>query len=118
MSSEVALESPMARATPISSSRRGLEAPRTTDSRQPAKATAAEPAKASRGRATVLGMRPAGTNTMKAATSSPAPALMPSTPGSAMSLRDTPCRRQPAKESPAPTSRAVSTRGRRSSTRV
>ena len=49
MSSDVALESPVAKATPMSSSRRGLEAPRTTDSRQPRKATAAEPAKASTG---------------------------------------------------------------------
>ena len=60
MSSDVALESPVARATPMSSSRRGLEAPRTTDSRQPRKATAAEPAKASTGRATAEGNEPRG----------------------------------------------------------
>ena len=118
MSSDVALESPVARATPMSSSRRGLEAPRTTDSRQPRKATAADPAKASSGRATAEGKIPAGTKTMKAATSSPAPALMPSTPGSAMSLRETPCRRHPERDSPTPTRSEVSTRGRRRSTRV
>ena len=118
MSSDVALESPVARATPMSSSRRGLEAPRTTDSRQPRKATAAEPAKASTGRATAEGKSPAGTKKMKAATSSPAPALMPSTPGSAMSLRETPCRRHPERDSPTPTRSEVSTRGRRRSTRV
>ena len=118
MRSEVALESPVAKATPMSSSRRGLEAPRTTDSRQPRKATAAEPAKARTGRATAEGKSPAGTKTMKAATSSPAPALMPSTPGSAMSLRETPCRRHPESESPTPTRREVSTRGSRKSTSV
>ena len=42
----------------------GLEAPRTTESRQPRKATAAEPAKASTGRATAEGKSPAGPKTM------------------------------------------------------
>ena len=77
-----------------------------------------DPAKARAGSATPAGRIPAGTNTMKAATSSPAPALMPSTPGSAMSLRDTPWSRQPATARPMPTSIEVSTRGSRSSTRV
>lgn len=60
MSSDVALESPVARATPMSSSRRGLEAPRTTDSRQPRKATAAEPAKAEHRQGHRRGEEPCG----------------------------------------------------------
>lgn len=60
MRSDVALESPVARATPMSSSRRGLEAPRTTDSLQPRKATAAEPAKAEQGQGHGGGNKPRG----------------------------------------------------------
>ena len=115
MSKDVTLESPVASATPMSSSRLGEDAPRTTDSRQPRSAVMSDPAKARAGSA---GRIPAGANTLKAATRSPAPALMPSTPGSAMSLRDTPWSRQPATARPMPTSIEVSTRGSRSSTRV
>lgn len=55
------------------------------------------PRRPSRGRATAEGTSPAGTKTTKAATSSPAPALMPSTPGSAMSLRGDALQKAPGK---------------------
>ena len=52
-------------------------------------------------------------STSQLATASAAPLLMPSRPGSASGLRNSPCITQPERASAAPTSRASSTRGRR-----
>lgn len=48
---------------------------------------------------------------MKSTTASPAPALIPSIPGSASALRDNPCRMTPDTASPQPMSSAMTMRG-------